>query len=94
MPQPKNRWHAPRRRMMTFSIRYHHDGAAYRPVHQPLPRRAAQVDLKIATISRAEGGRLDARVGPPLAVCSVQTRYYDSSHTQSNWANASSIFAG
>src|SRR5215510_5458758 len=36
--------------------------AAQRLAHQPPPRRAASESCKIATISRAEGGRLHGRV--------------------------------
>jgi len=38
--------------------------AAQRPALQLLPRRAAQDSIKMPTISRAEGGQLQALVGP------------------------------
>jgi hypothetical protein len=41
--------------------------ATQRIAHQLPPRRAAQDAFKIRTISRATGGQLQARVGPPLA---------------------------
>jgi hypothetical protein len=37
--------------------------AVQRVAHQLPPRRAAQAGIKKATISRAEGGQLHARVG-------------------------------
>src|SRR6266545_7598213 len=39
---------------------------AERAAHQPPPRRAARESVKKGTISRAEGGQLQAPVGPPL----------------------------
>src|SRR6266540_1107117 len=41
--------------------------AAQRVAHQLPPRRAASNHFKNATILRAEGGQLHARVGPQLA---------------------------
>jgi len=38
--------------------------ATQRDAHHPPPRRAAQAGIKKATILRAEGGRVHARVGP------------------------------
>src|SRR6266545_6373631 len=43
------------------------DVAAQRIAHQLPPRRAASNHFKNATILRAEGGQLHARVGPQLA---------------------------
>jgi hypothetical protein len=43
-----------------------------RIAHQPPPRRAAHDDFKIAPISRAEGGRLHARVGRTRVVAVEQ----------------------
>lgn len=39
------------------------DEAAERPAHQPPPRRTEKT-VKMRTISRAEGGRMHARVRP------------------------------
>ena len=41
--------------------------AVQQVAHHPLPRRAPPESAKIATISRAEGGRVHARVSPLAA---------------------------
>ncbi len=46
--------------------------AAQRPALQLPPRRAAQNDFKKGTISRAEGGQLQAPVSPRRAGCNFQ----------------------
>ncbi len=60
-----------------------HCTAAERLGIQLPPRRAARDDFKIATISRAEGGQLQCRVGPLVRL-----------HMRLGWTSLCQIFLG